>query len=214
MPQKRNPVALEHIRTLASKALGQSLGVITAVHNTPFGDINDVEDDLQPLIYNAVRDANRSVSLFVSTLQCATFNFDILRRRASEHFITVTELADTIVRKENLSFRIAHKIVGACVKTAVESGTEITFDSLQNVSEEILGRSLTLSAEEVKKALTTENFVAVRTIYGGPAPSETRRALAAEREHETYDLGWFDETTRKLKNAAENLESVVAEKLI
>jgi argininosuccinate lyase len=54
MPQKRNPVALEHIRALASKALGQSLGVITSVHNTPFGDINDVEDDLQPLIYSAL----------------------------------------------------------------------------------------------------------------------------------------------------------------
>ena len=42
MPQKRNPVALEHIRAIGSKALGQTLGVITAVHNTPFGDINDV----------------------------------------------------------------------------------------------------------------------------------------------------------------------------
>jgi argininosuccinate lyase len=30
MPQKRNPVALEHIRAIGSKALGQSLGVMTA----------------------------------------------------------------------------------------------------------------------------------------------------------------------------------------
>ena len=63
MPQKRNPVAMEHVRAIASKALGQSLGVLTAVHNTPFGDINDVEDDLQPLVFGAVRDANRAVSL-------------------------------------------------------------------------------------------------------------------------------------------------------
>ncbi len=62
MPQKRNPVALEHIRAIGSKALGQTLGVFTSIHNTPFGDINDVEDDLQPLIYSAVRDANRAVA--------------------------------------------------------------------------------------------------------------------------------------------------------
>jgi len=214
MPQKRNPVALEHIRAIASKALGQSLGVMTAVHNTPFGDINDVEDDLQPMIYGAVRDANRSVSLFADTLRSATFNFDVLRQRASEHFITVTELADTIVRKENLSFRIAHKIVGACVKAAGESGSEITHHALQKVSEEILGRQLSITADELKTALSPENFIAVRTIYGGTAPEETRRALAIEREREAFDSEWFDATVLGLKNAADNLELAVAERSV
>ena len=102
MPQKRNPVALEHIRAISSKALGQSLGVMTSVHNTPFGDINDVEDDLQPLIYSAMRDAKRAVALFAGTIQSATFNTETLRKRAGENFITVTELADTIVRRVNL----------------------------------------------------------------------------------------------------------------
>src|SRR5213076_2458752 len=37
MPQKRNPVALEHARAIASKALGQTSAIILAVHNTPFG---------------------------------------------------------------------------------------------------------------------------------------------------------------------------------
>jgi argininosuccinate lyase len=212
MPQKRNPVALEHIRTLASKALGQSLGVITAVHNTPFGDINDVEDDLQPLIYSAVRDANRSVSLFANTLKSATFNFEILRRRASENFITVTELADTIVRKENLPFRVAHKIVGACVKPAAEKHAEITHDSLQKASEEITGRRLSITAEELTLALSPENFIAVRTIYGGTAPIETKRALAAEREHEGSDQEWLEEKNTALQNARQKLDSNVNEK--
>src|SRR4051812_175376 len=50
MPQKRNPVALEHTRAIASKAVGQASAVILSVHNTPFGDIVDTEDDLQPLV--------------------------------------------------------------------------------------------------------------------------------------------------------------------
>ena len=44
MPQKRNPVAIEHVRAIASKALGQVMGSDQR-YNTPFGDINDVEDD-------------------------------------------------------------------------------------------------------------------------------------------------------------------------
>ncbi len=209
MPQKRNPVALEHIRAIGSKALGQSLGVMTAVHNTPFGDINDVEDDLQPLIYSAVRDANRAVSLFANTLESAEFNLDILKKRAEKNFITVTELADTIVRKENLPFSISHKIVGKCVKTALETGGEITYEILQNAANEVIGRNLSLSEEELKTAMSAENFINIRTIYGGTAPEETRRALRVERESETADEKWLTETTATLEKAAQNLYSTV-----
>ena len=59
MPQKRNPVALEHARAIASKALGQTQAIVTAVHNTPFGDIVDTEDDLQPLVFSTFGDASR-----------------------------------------------------------------------------------------------------------------------------------------------------------
>lgn len=209
MPQKRNPVALEHIRAIGSKALGQSLGVITAVHNTPFGDINDVEDDLQPLIYSAMRDADRAVSLFASTLRSATFNLDVLRKRAGENFIAVTELADTIVRKENLPFRISHKIVGTCVRSAIESGSDVTYEILQRSAKEVLGKELSLSETELAAAVSPENFVNIRTVYGGTAPVETRRALAVERERETEDDAWFVQTTDSLRIARENLDRTV-----
>ena len=213
MPQKRNPVALEHIRAIGSKALGQCLGVMTAVHNTPFGDINDVEDDLQPLIYNGMRDADRAVALFASTLRSATFNFEVLRERAGQNFISVTELADTIVRRENLSFRIAHQIVGKSVRAAIANGGEITHEILQDSANATIGRVLSLSAEELAKAVSPENFVNVRTIYGGTAPDETRRALSVERDRENVDNEWLSAVTAHLKTAEDNLSVVVAEKI-
>ena len=211
MPQKRNPVALEHVRAIASKGLGQTLGVFTAVHNTPFGDINDSEDDIQPLIYNAIRDANRAVSLLANALKTATFKTDTLRKRAGENFITVTELADTIVRRENLSFRVAHQIVHQSVKAALLAGGEITHEILQTAAREILGKELSLSAEETRRALSAENFVNIRKIYGGTAPEETRRALAVEREYESADEKWFSGQTKMLENAADNLKTTVDE---
>jgi argininosuccinate lyase len=209
MPQKRNPVALEHVRAIASKGLGQALGVMTAVHNTPFGDINDSEDDIQPLIYSAIRDANRSVSLLANSLKSATFKIETLRKRAEENFITVTELADTIVRRENLSFRSAHHIVAKSVKDAIEANSEITHDILQAAAREVIGKELSLSAEETAQSMSAENFVKIRKIYGGTAPEETRRALSVEREGETVDDDWFKEKTDLLKNSAENLDKIV-----
>ncbi|MBK9165041.1 MAG: argininosuccinate lyase [Acidobacteria bacterium] len=213
MPQKRNPVALEHIRAIGSKALGQTLGVFTAVHNTPFGDINDVEDDLQPLIYSAMRDANRAVSLFGHTLGSAKFDTENLRRRAGENFIAVTELADTIVRRENLPFSIAHSIVGKSVRLAIDAGSNVTHEIIQEAAMEVLGHELELSPEALAAAVSPENFVAVRTIYGGPAPSETQRALRAERDTADKDSEWLALTRAHLDNANMVLQRTVDERI-
>lgn len=209
MPQKRNPVALEHIRALASKALGQSLGALAGAHNTPFGDINDVEDDFQPLIYNALRDTTRSVSLFAATLKSVSFNLGTLKKRASENFITVTELADSIVRRENLPFRVSHKIVGECVKKALEESGEIAYEILQSTAREIVGRELSFTADELKEVLTPEYFVSIRTIYGGPAPGETKRALLVEKALAENDENWFLEKTNALELASAKLNTAV-----
>src|SRR6202035_2059571 len=69
MPQKRNPVALEHARAIGSKALGQAQAIVTCVHNTPFGDIVDTEDDLQPLVFAMFHDAMRAVTLVAAAME-------------------------------------------------------------------------------------------------------------------------------------------------
>jgi argininosuccinate lyase len=116
MPQKRNPVALEHARALASKALGQLQALAFAVHNTPFGDIVDTEDDLQPLVAAAFRDAARAVSLVAVAMTGAQFDAAAMRRRAGEGWVTVTELADALTRDHNVPFKAAHTIAARLVR--------------------------------------------------------------------------------------------------
>ena len=98
MPQKRNPVALEHARAIGSKAVGQAQAIITAVHNTPFGDVVDTEDDLQPLVASMFRDATRAVTLLAAAMRLADFDVERLAARAGVGGTTLTELADTLVR--------------------------------------------------------------------------------------------------------------------
>ena len=83
MPQKRNPVALEHARAIGSKAVGQAQAIITTVHNTPFGDIVDTEDDLQPLVASMFRDATRMVTLVAAAMRLADFDVAQLASRAA-----------------------------------------------------------------------------------------------------------------------------------
>jgi argininosuccinate lyase len=88
MPQKRNPVAIEHVRAIASKAFGQAQAVLTTVHNTPFADIVDTEDDLQPLVFSMFRDARRAVKLTAAAMGTAEFNVAHLEATAQDGWPT------------------------------------------------------------------------------------------------------------------------------
>src|SRR5256884_6555988 len=90
MPQKRNPVALEHARAIGSKALGQASAIQLSVRNTPFGVLVDTEDDLQPLVFSMFKDATRAVKLVAAAMKDATFDVKRLAERAEQGWITVT----------------------------------------------------------------------------------------------------------------------------
>ena len=88
------------------------------VHNTPFGDIVDTEDDLQPLVFAMFRDAMRAVNLVAAAIATAEFDAAKLEARAGDGWTTLTELADTLVREHQLPFRTAHAISGAADRRA------------------------------------------------------------------------------------------------
>jgi argininosuccinate lyase len=173
MPQKRNPVALEHVRILASRALGEAQAVLTCAHNTPFGDVNDSEDDLQPLVFTMFSDARRALQLISAALQTAHLDVEMMADRARRDFLTVTELADTLVRSEGLSFREAHALVAESVRAC---GLR---DDPHALAEALLKArpSLRLTREEIEHCLDPQYFVQARNVTGGPAREQTSGAL-------------------------------------
>ena len=177
MPQKRNPVALEHARAIGSKAVGQAQAIITTVHNTPFGDIVDTEDDLQPLVASMFRDATRMVTLVAAAMRLADFDVDRLASRAGDHGTTLTELADTLVRDHGLPFRNAHAIAALLLKARTEDPATALSEALAKASSAILGHALEYSEAGLQRILSPRHFVDVRTTFGGPAPAETGRAI-------------------------------------
>jgi argininosuccinate lyase len=197
MPQKRNPVALEHARILASRALGEAQAVLTCAHNTPFGDINDSEDDLQPLIFTMFIDSLRALKLLAGAVRTVGVDREALARRAGEDFLTVTELADTLVRHEKMSFREAHALVARTVEACGER------DDPDTIATTLLALrpSLGLTREEIDRALDPEHFVRIRNIEGGPAPERTGEALARARAEQRSVEKWIEAKTALLDAA-------------
>ncbi len=179
MPQKRNPVALEHTRILASRSLGQAQAVFTTAHNTPFGDIVDSEDDLQPLVFAMTGDANRALQLFAGLLSDCEIHVDAMELRSHGDFLTVTELADTLVREESLSFHLAHQLVSQAVRHLHgRYSPGAMADAVTALAPASIGRPLRANRSTLLQALDPRWFVDTRTVPGGPALQAMEPALA------------------------------------
>jgi argininosuccinate lyase len=209
MPQKRNPVALEHARAIGSKALGQATAVLLTAHNTPFGDIVDTEDDLQPLVHAAFRDATRMVALVAAAMRDAQFNVALMRARAEENFITVTELADTLVREEGLPFGSTHAIAARLIARIRQEPTGSRAVMLREVSEAVVGRALVYSDERLQQILSPAHFVQVRQTLGGPAPEVTAAAIEVSRASLARDREWLKSRVEALAASVRQLRTEV-----
>jgi argininosuccinate lyase len=214
MPQKRNPVPLEHVRILSSKAMTQAQAILGSLHNTPFTDINDSEDDLQPMVYNAFEDAERALKLLAGVLEEVEFLTERMAACADANFLTVTELADTLVRETGMSFRTAHEIVTEAVKD--QDGT-FDADKMAVSVEQIMVAShlefKTPKLELLRKALDAANFVAVRKIPGGPAPEALEPEIARSRELLAVDTQWLKKQLGSFEAARGKIRSATRELL-
>ena len=211
MPQKRNPVALEHTRMLASKAFSQAQAVLNCAHNTPFGDVVDSEDDLQPLAFSMCTDASRALRLFAGVMRRAEVDRERMCRGAHGSFLTVTELADTLVREERMSFAMAHHLVTASIRAiGPQDSAERLITEMERLAPEIVGRKLSQPREVWSGALDPVHFIAVRKIPGGPAPAAVRSQMAIARKEQIDAEEWLNNKRSLLERYSQFIQDEIA----
>lgn len=194
MPQKRNPVSLEHLRSLLSSCVGNTQTVLTMIHNTPFGDIVDTEDDMQPYAWRSLELLDKLSRLLACVIGTAEVNKVKLRERAEASFATITELADTLVRTDQLSFRTAHQIASLVVKNAMAQGItvqEVTLTLVNEAANVVIGKPLLLDEEMLRQSLDPVYFVQVRSLPGGPNLEEVRRMITGRRQQLAEQQKWL-----------------------
>jgi len=177
------------------------------VHNTPFGDIVDTEDDLQPLVWSMFRDATRAIRLVAAAMQTAAFDARRLEDRAGKGGTTMTELADTLVREHGLAFKTAHAIAGRVLKARVLDPDARLTETLAAVCFELLGRPIVYREERLREILSPRYFVTVRRTPGGPAPEETARAVDRSHASLSGDREWATSCRDALAAAQRELKA-------
>lgn len=214
MPQKRNPVSFEHMRSLLSSSIGNATTVLTMMHNTPFGDIVDTEDDMQPYAWRSMSVLEQMYRLMACVVGTMEVNKEGLLERAQGSFATVTELADTLVRTDRLSFRGSHHIVSRIVKEAMQAGLradQISLELVNQAAKEVIGKSLLLTEEELRLALDPVHFVQIRKLPGGPNADEIRRVITARRNELQAESAWLQQARQACADAMQQLDQITAE---
>ncbi len=203
MPQKKNPVVLEHLKGRAAAVIGQMTTGMMNARALNFTHTGDGSRETVRALWAASRESLDCLRLLALAVRTATPNAELMLRRATVDFSSATDLADALVKNANLSFRDAHHVVGAVVRDAMDRdmpANEITGAMVQAAATEQLGRSITLPDDIVRDCLDPVSSIRARILPGGPAPDAVRKVIATLRTE--LDHSESENAGRKVKVAA------------
>jgi argininosuccinate lyase len=211
MPQKKNPYVLEELAVIPGRAITTFTQDAFRWNRVSYGmatHIGGVKTDPSKTV-SEVRAAARMLAGVVQTLTVKT---DVMRERAGIFFTQASELADTLAREKGLSFRTAHRIMGAVVRQALALGrkpSQIDSEMIDAAALEVIGKPLALDAGILARALDPLEIVKTRTGLGGTAPSMVLQAIDHRVTELERDLESVDAKSRAVARARKALEESV-----
>ena len=180
MPQKKNPLILEQVKSYASECLGAMVAVVSAMKGVSYSHIVD-RVMLEPVVIDTAVGSTNVMAGAVETMRPMKEN---MRARLREGFSTMTDLADTLVRLHGLSFRQAHDIIVEVTLSAIQNevkAEEITVEMIEGASEKVVGRAFKVPEQELRSAVDPVLNVQRRRVIGGPAPESVNKMIENQR---------------------------------
>lgn len=213
MPQKRNPIALEHLRSSLSVTKGLADAVITGFLKSPYGDISDRED-IEGTMHLCLESFCRNVELFEAVMATLEVDKELLERRAYESFSVVTDIADQMYRAYHIPFRRAHSFVAALVKKAERQDynlRNISREFFAGVYEEFFGEAFTQDFKPILDAIDPWHFVRSREVCGGTGAKAMEEMLCSVRENVVENSRWLEGVKKALAESDRKRKEAVLE---
>ena len=171
MPQKKNPDVPELIRGKTGRVTGALMALLMTVKGLPLTYNRDLQEDKEQ-VFDALDTVVSCLSIMTEMMAHTEFDTKRLRAATQGGFMTATDLADYLVRK-NMPFRQAHSVAGRVVALCQERQCELTGIPLA----ELRGFS-ELIANDIFEVLTVDGSVNSRVSEGGTAGVRVQAALA------------------------------------
>lgn len=115
MPQKKNPDILEMIRAKTSIIQGNLVSVSGIIKANPRAYNRDLQE-INPKIWESIEITQKSIHLIQKILKKTTYNLGEINDSLQEDQSNASELANKLVRKNNIPFRLAHNKIASQIK--------------------------------------------------------------------------------------------------
>jgi argininosuccinate lyase len=219
MPQKRNPGLLNDTRAQASMVITLGMGRAISAHNIPPGmsDPKSVRDNTAVLA-----GTTRMLQGWDRILNALVISPERALEELNSDWTASQELADVLMRKYRLPFRVGHHFASEIVDHAKLHDirpTDFPYAEAQRIYAATLaemkveGGPLPMSEAEFRATLDPVAIVRDRATAGGPQPAEMTRMLAAAKATLATQTGWIGERATRINTALATLDADFAKLL-
>ncbi|MBI5582157.1 MAG: argininosuccinate lyase [Deltaproteobacteria bacterium] len=212
MPQKRNPGILNNTRRDASTAISLAMGTVIRTHNITPGmpDPKEVKDNS-----TMVNSAIGFLKNWDKILNSLVINPERAMEELNSDWTASQELADVLMRKYKLPFRIGHHFASEVVSFAKNNNIkplDFPYAEAQRIYKEAVkdyqqAGELPMSEEEFRSTLNPITIVTSRATVGGPQPAELDRMLKLANQKLAEQDGWIKEKRTKINSSLAKLDA-------
>ena len=210
MPQKRNPGLLNATRRDASTAITLAMGTVIEAHNiTPgMGDAKEVKANsaMVNTTIKVLKDWDRILNAMVISPERAL-------EELNSDWTASQELADVLMRKYKLPFRVGHHFASEVVdyaKTKDIRPLDFPYAEAQRIYAEavkgVATGALPMSEEEFRATLNPVAIINNRASAGGPQPAEMARMLKAAKQKLAQQNDWVAQNRARISGALAGLD--------
>jgi len=212
MPQKRNPGLLNSTRRDASVVLSEGMGIAIVAHNIPPGmsDPKDVKPNKEMVLNTA-----KVLKNWESILGALVIDPQRALEELNSDWTASQELADVLMRKYKLPFRVGHHFASEVVEYAKAHDIrplDFPYADAQRIYHEAVLNSefpqvLPMSEQEFRSTLDPVAIVRNRATVGGPQPAEMDRMLRQANARVAQQDAWIKAHKQRIAASLEKLDA-------
>ncbi|MEP7057388.1 MAG: argininosuccinate lyase, partial [Caldimonas sp.] len=212
MPQKRNPGLLNNTRRDASTAIALALGTVIQAHNITPGMA-----DAKEVKYNSavVDSAIRFLRSWDQILKALVISPERALEELNGDWTASQELADVLMRKYKLPFRVGHHFASEVVDYAKAHDIkplDFPYAEAKRIYAEAVANSngpavLPMSEEEFRATLDPVSIVRHRVSVGGPQPAEMVRMLKLAKQKLAEQSEWIRQKRARIDTSLARLDA-------
>jgi argininosuccinate lyase len=212
MPQKRNPGLLNSTRRDASTALSLAMGAAIQVHNITPGMSDPKEVRPNSAMVNSAITVLKNWDRILNALVISP---ERALEELNSDWTASQELADELMRKHKLPFRVGHHFASEVVDYAKAHDIKpLDFpyaEAKRIYAGAVKGTSyageLPMTEAEFRSLLDPIAIVRNRATVGGPQPAEMERMLKASRQRIAQQGEWVKEKRGRIASSLARLDA-------